>query len=153
MTEGVIDLIEAGVITNSQKTLWKDKCIACFVMGTQRLYDFVDDNLAVEIHRGRVVNDPYVVAQNKKMVSINTALSVDLTGQVCSEAFGPSNTRAPGTVGHASGAIMSDGGKAIIAMRSSVKNDTISTIVPTLTQGSFVTIQDMMWTTSSRSTE
>lgn len=141
MTEGIVDLIEAGVITNSQKSLWKDKCIASFVMGTQRLYDFVDNNLAVEVHRGRIVNDPYVVAKNKKMVSINTALSVDLTGQVCSEAFGHQQyTGTGGQLDMHRGAIMSEGGKAIIAMRSSVKNDTISTIVPTLAQGSFVTI-------------
>jgi len=109
--------------------------------GTQRLYDFVDNNLAVEVHRGRIVNDPYIVAKNKKMVSINTALSVDLTGQVCSEAFGHQQyTGTGGQLDMHRGAIMSEGGKAIIAMRSSVKNDTISTIVPTLAQGSFVTI-------------
>ncbi|HPZ45114.1 MAG TPA: acetyl-CoA hydrolase/transferase C-terminal domain-containing protein [Coprothermobacter proteolyticus] len=141
MTEGVVDLIEAGVITNSQKTLWKDKCIASFVMGTKRLYDFVDNNLAVEVHRGRIVNDPYVVAKNKKMVSVNTALSVDLTGQVCSEAFGPQQyTGTGGQLDMHRGAIMSEGGKAIIAMRSSVKNNTISTVVPTLAPGSFVTV-------------
>lgn len=141
MTEGMVDLIEKGIVTNSRKTLFKGKTIAAFVMGTKKLYDYVNENIAVEIHRGRFVNDPYVVAQNEKMVSINTSLQVDLTGQVCSESFGfDQYTGTGGQLDMHRGAVMSKGGKGIIAMRSSVKNDTISTIVPTLPLGSFITI-------------
>lgn len=140
-TDGMVDLFEAGVITNRKKTLWKGKSIATFALGTKKLYDFIDDNMGVEFHRGRVVNDPYVVGQNYKMVSINTALQVDLTGQVCSESLGI--RQFSGTGGQADtaiGAQISKGGKSIIALYSSVKNDTISTIVPTLTEGAAVTL-------------
>lgn len=121
--------------------MWKGKSIATFALGTKKLYDFIDDNMGVEFHRGRVVNDPYVIGQNYKMVSINTALQVDLTGQVCSESLGI--RQFSGTGGQADtaiGAQISKGGKSIIALYSSVKNDTISTIVPTLTEGAAVTL-------------
>ncbi len=141
ITDGMADLTELGVINNSKKTLWKGKTVGAFITGTQKLYEFVKDNLAVELQRGSVVNNPYIVAQNEKMVSINTAIQVDLSGQVCSESFGP--TQYTGTGGQLDmhrGATMSKDGKGIIALRSSVKNDTISTIVPMLTPGSFVTV-------------
>jgi len=140
-TEGMVDLFEAGVITNKKKTLWKGKSIATFALGTKKLYDFIDDNMGVEFQRGAVVNDPYVIGQNYKMVSINTALQVDLTGQVCSESLGI--RQFSGTGGQADtavGAQISKGGKSIIALYSSVKNDTISTIVPVLTEGAAVTL-------------
>jgi acyl-CoA hydrolase len=141
MTEGMVDLIESGIVTNSRKTLWKGKTIAAFIMGTKKLYDYVNENIAVEIHRGRVVNDPYIVARNDKMVSINTSLQVDLTGQVCSESFGfQQYTGTGGQLDMHRGAVMSKGGKGIIALRSSVKNDTISTIVSLLPLGSFITV-------------
>lgn len=141
MTEGMVDLIEKGIVTNAKKSMFKGKTIAAFVMGTKRLYEYVNENISVEIHRGRFVNDPYVVAQNNKMVSINTSLQVDLTGQVCSESFGfEQYTGTGGQLDMHRGAVMSKGGKGIIAMRSSVKNDTISTIVPVLPLGSFITI-------------
>ena len=141
MTEGMVDLIESGIVTNSKKTLWKGKTIAAFIMGTKKLYDYVNENIAVEIHRGRVVNDPYTVARNDKMVSINTSLQVDLTGQVCSESFGfQQYTGTGGQLDMHRGAVMSKGGKGIIALRSSVKNDTISTIVSLLPLGSFITV-------------
>lgn len=141
ITEGMADLIEAGVVNNSRKTLWKGKTIGAFIMGTQKLYDFVRDNMAVEVHRGSIVNDPYIVAQNERMVSINTALQVDLAGQVCSESFGPMQyTGTGGQLDMHRGATMSKGGVGIIAMRSTAKNGTISTLQPMLTPGSFVTI-------------
>ncbi len=141
MTEGMVDLIEKGIVTNSRKAMWKGKTIAAFIMGTNKLYDYVNENIAVEIHRGRVVNDPYIVARNEKMISINTSLQVDLTGQVCSESFGwEQYTGTGGQLDMHRGAVMSKGGKGIIALRSTVKNDTISTIVPYLPLGSFVTI-------------
>ncbi len=141
MTDGMVDLVEEGIVNNTKKTLWKSKTIGTFVMGTKKLYDFVDKNLSVEIHRGRVVNDPYTVAKNDKMVSINTSLQIDLTGQVCSESFGFNQyTGTGGQLDMHRGATMARGGRGIIALRSSVKNDSISTIVPVLPLGSYVTV-------------
>jgi acyl-CoA hydrolase len=141
VTDGITELVELGVINNSKKTLHKGKIIGTFVMGTQKLYDFVQENLAVELMRGSYVNNPYVIAQNEKMISINTSLQVDLTGQVCSESFGYQHyTGTGGQLDMHRGATMSKDGKGIIAMRSTVKNDSISTIVPMLTPGSFITV-------------
>ncbi|MGB9695429.1 MAG: acetyl-CoA hydrolase/transferase family protein [Caldisericaceae bacterium] len=141
LTDGMVDLVEQGVINNSQKTLWKGKTIGAFVMGTKKLYDFVDRNLSVEIHRGRIVNDPFTVAKNNKMISINTSLQIDLTGQVCSESFGYNQyTGTGGQLDMHRGATMANDGKGIIALRSTVKNDTISTIVSVLPLGSYVTV-------------
>jgi len=141
ITDGMVDLIEKGVVTNKEKTLWKDKTIGAFALGTKKLYDFINNNLSVEIHRGSVVNDPYIVRKNNKMVSINTSLTVDLTGQVCSESFGPKQfTGTGGQLDMHRGAQMSKGGMGIIALRSTAKNGTVSTIVPTLPEGSYVTV-------------
>ncbi|MDO5039783.1 acetyl-CoA hydrolase/transferase family protein [Clostridium sp.] len=129
ITEGIVDLFDSGVITNSEKTLHKNKIIGTFALGTQKLYDFLDDNPCVELKSCSYVNDPYVIAKNKKMISINTALSVDLTGQCSSESFG--FNQYSGTGGQSDtgiGAFMSEGGKSIIALHSTAKNGTISTI-------------------------
>jgi len=140
-TESMIDLFEMGVITNKKKTLWKGKFVCTFAFGTKRLYNFVDDNPSVMFLRGRYVNDPYVVAQNEKMVSINTALMVDLTGNVCSEALGTQHySGTGGQLDTHRGAVKSKGGKGIIALRSTAKNGTVSTIVPLLPLGSPVTV-------------
>jgi len=115
-TDGMVDLFKEGVITNQKKTLWKGKMVGTFAMGTKKLYDFIDTNLAVEFQQGSVTNDPCIIGQNHKMVSVNTALQVDLTGQVCSEAIG--NKHYSGTGGQVDthrGAQRSDGGKGIIA--------------------------------------
>lgn len=141
ITDGMVDLIEAGVVTNKEKTLWKDKTIGAFALGTKKLYNFINNNLSVEIHRGSIVNDPYIVRKNNKMVSINTSLMVDITGQVCSESFGPKQyTGTGGQLDMHRGASMSEGGKAIIALRSTAKNGEISTIVPILPEGSYITV-------------
>lgn len=141
ITDGIVDLVEAGIIDNTQKTLHKGKIVGTFAMGGQRLYDFIDQNVSVEILRGAYVNDPYVVAQNDHMVSINTSLQVDLTGQVCSESIGYRHyTGTGGQLDMHRGATLSRGGKGIIALRSSVKNDEISTIVSMLSLGSFVSV-------------
>jgi len=140
-TDGMVDLFNAGVITGRRKTIWKGKMVGTFALGTQKLYDFIDTNLAVEFQQGYVVNDPCVVGQNHKMVSINTALQVDLTGQVCSEAIG--NRHYSGTGGQADthrGAQRSPGGKGIIALRSTAKAGKISTIVAQLPAGAKVTL-------------
>ncbi len=140
-TESMIDLFEAGVITNKKKTLWNGKFVCTFAYGSQRMYKFLDENPSVLFLRGRYVNDPYVIAQNEKMLSINTALMVDLTGNVCSEALG--TTHYSGTGGQLDthrGAVKSKDGKGIIAMRSTARDGQVSTIVPILPQGSPITV-------------
>ena len=139
-SEGLLDLYEAGVITNRKKTIWKDKFIADCALGTKRLYDFFDNNMAVEFQRGSVVNDPQVIGRNHKMVAINSALEMDLTGQCCAESIGPRHYS--GTGGHkefAQGIQYSPGGKSIIAFQSTTRDGTISHIVPILKPGATVT--------------
>jgi len=143
IVDSVMELYEMGVITNSAKAFHKGKVVATFAMGSRKLYDWLDDNVGVEFQRGKWVNSPAVVAQNSKMVSINTCLSVDLTGQVASESLGP--LQYSGTGGQsdtAEGAVEGfDGkGKSIIACYSTAKNGTLSTISPVLAEGSAVTL-------------
>jgi 4-hydroxybutyrate CoA-transferase len=88
-SDGVIDLVNAGVLTNARKTLHPGKIIAGFMLGTQTLYEWADDNPLIELHRTEYVNDPFVIAQNERMVAINSAIEVDLTGQVCADSIGP----------------------------------------------------------------
>lgn len=140
-TESMIDLFENGVITNKKKTLWPGKFICTFSYGTKRMYEFVNDNPAILFLRGKYVNNPYVISQNEKMVSINTALMIDLTGNVCSEAIGTNHySGTGGQLDTHRGAVMSKDGKGIIAVRSTAKNGTLSTIVPILPQGSPITV-------------
>ncbi|MFZ5597389.1 MAG: acetyl-CoA hydrolase/transferase family protein [Bacillota bacterium] len=139
-SDGVIDLYEEGVITGREKTLHRDKMIATFLMGTRRLYDFVNDNPAVEMHSVDYVNDPFVISRNSKMVSINSALQVDLVGQVCADTIGTKQFSAVGgQVDFIRGASRSAGGKAIIAMPSTAGGGKFSRIVDTLDQGASVT--------------
>jgi acyl-CoA hydrolase len=139
-TESMIDLFELGVITNSKKTLWPGKAICTFALGSQKMYDFIEDNPGVWLLRGNYVNDPYVIAQNDNMVSVNTAIMVDLTGQVCSEAIGTRHfSGTGGQLDTHRGAIMSKGGKGIIALPTRTKKGT-SKIVPMLPMGSPVTV-------------
>jgi len=140
-TDGMVDLFEAGVITGRKKTLWPNKLVGAFALGTQKLYDFVHNNVAVEFQQGKVTNDPYVMGRNTKMVSINTALQVDVLGQVCSQSIG--SRHFSGTGGQLDthrGAQMSPGGRGIIALRSTAKDGTVSTIVPQLSLGAEVTV-------------
>ncbi len=141
--DSMMELYESGVITNSRKALKPGKFVTTFAMGSRALYDWLDDNVAVEFQRGRWVNDPHTVAQNSKMVSVNTCIMVDLSGQVASESIG--TQQYSGTGGQsdtAQGAVAgTDGlGKSIIACYSTAKNGTVSTIVPTLPEGSAVTL-------------
>ncbi|HRW92595.1 MAG TPA: acetyl-CoA hydrolase/transferase C-terminal domain-containing protein [Thermotogota bacterium] len=139
-TESMIDLFEAGAITNMKKTLWPGKAICTFALGTRKMYDFVNDNPGVWLLRGRYVNNPYVVAQNDNMISVNTALMIDLTGQVCSESIGTRHySGTGGQLDTHRGALMSKGGKGIIALTSSTKSRD-SKIVPLLPMGSAVTV-------------
>jgi acyl-CoA hydrolase len=146
LTEGMIDLYEAGVITNSHKTINKGKFVTTMALGTERLYKFIDRNPGVEVHRGSYINDPRIIAQNYKMTSINTTLEIDLTGQCASESLG--HIQFSGTGGQsdtARGAQESEGGKSIMALYSTYynkkTNEEVSKIVPFLTPGAGVSLQ------------
>ncbi|MEE4194946.1 MAG: acetyl-CoA hydrolase/transferase C-terminal domain-containing protein [Anaerolineae bacterium] len=141
IVDGMVDLFNAGIVNNSRKTLHPGKMIGAFALGTKKLYEFLDHNEAVEMYRGRYTNDPYVIAKNNKMISVNTALQVDIIGQVCSQSIG--TRQFSGTGGQLDthrGAQMSEGGRGIIALRSTAKNGSLSTIVPTLAPGAGVTV-------------
>jgi acyl-CoA hydrolase/GNAT superfamily N-acetyltransferase len=139
LSDGTLSLIESGVINNARKTLHRDKIIASFVMGTQRLYDFVDDNPLVELHPNDYVNDPFIVAQNERMVAINAAIEVDLTGQVCSDSLGHLfYSGIGGQVDFIRGAARSKGGRPVIALPSTAEGGTISRIVSQLKPGAGV---------------
>jgi acyl-CoA hydrolase/GNAT superfamily N-acetyltransferase len=139
LSDGVIDLVEAGVLTNARKTLHRGKIIASFVMGTKRLYDWVNENPFIEFHPSDYVNDPFVVSQNDNMVAINSALEVDLTGQVCSDSIGYLfYSGIGGQVDMIRGAARSRGGKPIIALPSTAKDREVSRIVSRLSEGAGV---------------
>ncbi|MCX7608146.1 MAG: hypothetical protein N2049_02865 [Anaerolineales bacterium] len=141
-SDGVVRLVEKGVINNSRKTLHPGKIIAGFILGTQQLYRWVDDNPLCEFHRQEYVNDPFVIAKNDRMVAINSAIEVDLTGQVCSDSIGPKfYSGVGGQLDFIYGASRSNGGVPIIAMPSTatMKDGTVvSKIVPMLKQGAGV---------------
>jgi 4-hydroxybutyrate CoA-transferase len=139
VSDGIIKLIEAGIITNTKKTLHKGKIIATFVFGSRWLYEYVDNNPYFELHPCDYTNDPYIIAQNEKMVAINSAIEVDLTGQVCSDSIGRRiYSGFGGQLDFIRGAAYSKGGRPIIALPSTAKNDTVSRIVPTLKTGAGV---------------
>ncbi|MBZ0307908.1 MAG: 4-hydroxybutyrate CoA-transferase, partial [Anaerolineae bacterium] len=139
-SNGVMNMIEAGVITNSEKTIHRGKVVAGFVIGTRDLFSFVHDNPIFEMRPTEYVNDPFVIARNDRMISINSALEVDLTGQVCADSIGFNfYSGVGGQLDLVRGASRSREGKAIIALPSTAKNDTISRIVPHLKPGAGVT--------------
>lgn len=136
-SDGIIDLVEAGVLTNANKTLHPGKIIAGFLLGTSRLYNWVDDNPLIELHPTEYVNDPFVIAQNDRMVAINSAIEVDLTGQVCADSIGSKlYSGVGGQLDFIYGASRSKGGVPIIALPSTAKN--FSRIVATLKKGAGV---------------
>jgi len=139
-SDGVMEMIEAGVITSAAKSIHTGKVIAGFVIGTRKLFDYVHDNPVIELHPTEYVNDPFIIAQNSRMISINSALEVDLTGQVCADSVGYEfYSGVGGQLDFVRGASRSKGGKAIIALPSTAKKGTISRIVPTLKPGAGVT--------------
>ncbi len=139
VSDGVKNLVERGVITGRKKTIHKGKVIVNFLMGSREFYDWVDDNPIIEMRTVDYTNNPYVVAQNQKMIAINSALEVDLLGQVCADTLGPKQfSGVGGQLDFVRGARMSKGGKAIIALPSSAKGG-ISRIVPVLKEGAAVT--------------
>ncbi|MFW6184021.1 MAG: acetyl-CoA hydrolase/transferase family protein [Chloroflexota bacterium] len=138
-SDGVVDLVDAGVVTCRRKNFHPGKIIAGFLFGSQRLYDFVHNNPLIELHPTDYVNDPFNIAQNDRMVSINSALQVDLTGQVNADSIGPRfYSGVGGQVDFMRGAARSRGGLPIIAFLSTAKNGAISRIVPMLYEGSGV---------------
>ncbi|MDD2805106.1 MAG: acetyl-CoA hydrolase/transferase C-terminal domain-containing protein [Elusimicrobiales bacterium] len=143
LVDSVMELYEAGAVTNKRKALLKDKFVCTFAMGSRKLYDWLDNNPAVEFRRGSWVTDPAVIRQNSRMVSINTCITVDLTGQVASESIGP--VQYSGTGGQTDTAVGAkeayDGlGKSVIACRSTAKKGAVSAIVPMLPEGTAVTL-------------
>lgn len=140
-TEGIIDLIENGIITNRKKTLHPGKIVASFCMGTKRLNNYVDDNPLFEFRPCKYVNNPYIIAQNDKMVSINAALTVDLTGQVCSDSLGfQFYSGIGGQVDFVRGSAMSHRGRSIITLPSVTDDGKKTRIVPFLDKGSGVVV-------------
>ena len=139
VSDGVIPLIEAGVLTGARKNFKPRKIILGFALGTKKLFDFVDNNPIFEFHPTAYCNDPGFIARNDNMVAINSALQIDLTGQVCSDSIGNQfYSGIGGQVDFLRGASRSRGGKPIIAISSTAKGDTISRIVPMLSPGAGV---------------
>src|SRR5499425_3021536 len=139
VSDGAIPLIEAGIITGERKNFKPRKIIVGFVLGTKQMFEFVDNNPIFEFHPTAYVNDPSLIARNDKMVAINSAIQVDLTGQVCSDSIGNQfYSGIGGQVDFLRGASRSKGGKPIIALSSTAKNGTISRITPMLAPGAGV---------------
>jgi len=138
-SDWIIDLVKCGAITCTKKTINHGKVIASFCMGTQRLYDYIDNNPFFEFHPTEYVNDPYVISQHDKMIAINVGLEVDLTGQVCSDSLGYRfYSGIGGQVDFIRGAARSREGKPIIALPSTARGGEVSRIVPHLTEGAGV---------------
>ena len=139
ISDGVVDLWEEGVITNRKKSIHQGKIITTFCMGTKRLYDFVNDNPFVEFYPSEYVNNPYIISLNDRMVAINSALEVDLTGQVTAESLGYMfYSGIGGQADFMRGASKAKRGKPIIALPSTAKNGSISRIVPHLSEAAGV---------------
>lgn len=139
ISDGILDLMKKGVINNSQKTFHPGKTVTSFCLGSKRLYDFVNQNPHVEFYPSEYVNSPTNIARNDKMVALNSAIEVDLTGQVVSDSIGYQfYSGIGGQVDFSRGASMSKGGKPIIALPATAKNGTVSRIVPHIAEGSGV---------------
>ena len=134
-------LMACGAVNNSRKNFYRNRSIAAFTWGTRELYDFINDNPMVELMPVHYVNDPFNIAKNENLVSVNTALEIDLTGQVCSETIaGKQYSGTGGAWDFAYGAYHAPGGRGIIALQSTAKGGTVSRIVPQLTAGNVVSI-------------
>jgi acetyl-CoA hydrolase len=147
-SDGVVDLVEDGIINNEKKTLHNGKIVAGFVLGTIKTYDFIDNNPICEFRPTEYVNDVFVIARHEKMVAINSAIEVDLTGQICADSIGPRIFSGfGGQVDFIRGAARSEGGKPIIALPSTAKKDSVSRIVAQLKPGAGVVTSraDVHW--------
>jgi len=138
-SDGIINLVDEGIVNGEAKSIHPGKIIAGFVLGTKRLFKFIDNNPVIEFHPQEYVNDPFIIAQNKKMVAINSAIEIDITGQVCADSIGTKIfSGIGGQVDFIRGAAHSEGGKPIIALPSITKDGTYSRIVPQLRAGAGV---------------
>ena len=140
LSDGMIDLVETGVVNGIEKRTYPGKIVTTFALGTKRLYDFLHENPAVEFLPVEVVNDPYEIAKEEKMISINATTEVDFLGQCASETIGGNYySSSGGQADFAQGASLAKKGKGFICLHSTAKNDSISRIRPRLTTGSVVT--------------
>ncbi|WP_010236488.1 acetyl-CoA hydrolase/transferase family protein [Clostridium arbusti] len=140
ISDGVVELVNDGVITNKKKAFHNGKIVVTFLMGTKKLYDFVNDNPMVESYPVSFVNDPETIMKNNDMISINSCIQVDLMGQICSESIGIKQiSGVGGQVDFIRGTSMAKNGKAIIAMPSTAAKGKVSRIVPILDEGAAVT--------------
>jgi acyl-CoA hydrolase len=138
-SDGVIELMESGVLTGECKSLHRGKAVLSFVLGSQRLFDFVRENPSFEFRSISYTNDPFVVAQNDRMVAVNSAIQVDLTGQVCADSMGTTPYSGfGGQLDFIRGAARSKGGVPIIALPSTAVHGSVSRIVPVLEPGAGV---------------
>ncbi|MDE6506500.1 MAG: 4-hydroxybutyrate CoA-transferase [Eubacterium sp.] len=138
--DGVVGLIKSGVINNAMKTINQNKTVLGFAYGTRKLFDFINNNPDIEMHPIDYVNHPMNIAKIDNMVSVNSCIQVDLLGQVVSDMIGSRQiSGVGGQVDFVRGATMSKGGRSIIAMPSTAKNNTVSKIVPTITDNSAIT--------------
>ena len=138
--DSMVELIECGAVNNSKKQIHRGKSVTTFAYGSKRIYDYIDDNPAIELLPVNYVNDPNVICKNDNMVSINAALEVDLWGQVCAESVGTKHmSGSGGQIDYVRGACQSRGGMSFIAFSSTAKNGTISKIRPILTPGAVCT--------------
>jgi len=141
MFDGVADLYEAGVITNARKSTHKDKFVYALAFGSQRIYDFIDDNPAAEMHDIAYVADPRVICTNARPVSVNATIQIDLMGQCASETFGSQHySGVGGQWNFHYGTSLAEDGRAVITLQSTAKGGTVSRIVPVLPLGSAVSI-------------
>jgi acyl-CoA hydrolase len=138
--DGILTLVESGVVTNRKKNYLPGKMVATFALGSKKLYQFMDCNAALEIHPVDFTNDPYLAAKNDKLIAINATLQIDLLGQCGSESLGPAPySGTGGQVDFVRAANRSNDGKAFIVLPSTARDDSITRIVPTLTPGTHIT--------------
>jgi len=138
-SDGLLALIESGVVNNRKKSRFENRAVASFAMGTKALYDFVHDNPIVEFHASHMVNDPNEIGKQYRMVAINSAIEIDLTGQVCADSIGERiHSGIGGQMDFVQGAVRSRDGKAILALPSTALGGKASRIVPRLAPGAGV---------------
>lgn len=141
LTDGIVELMKAGVIDNSQKTANRGRTVATFCMGNRETYEYLNDNPAIEFRTADYTNNPLVIARHDNMTAINSALEIDLTGQASAESIGKIFYRGlGGNADFMRGAVLARNGKAILTLPSTAENDTVSRIVPVLGEGSGVTL-------------
>ena len=141
LSDGLVDLVEKGVVNGVRKLHNRTKVVGTFALGTRRLYDFLHENTAVELWSARYVNDPRLLSRERNFVSINATLSVDFFGQCASETLGGAYySSSGGQVDFARGAMYSEGGQGFIVLHSTTKDGSVSRIVPQLSQGDAVTL-------------